>query len=90
MILINAAYRAEILGGLRRTGAEVREFVLAVPEDRLRARIDADEVDVKARQWRQDHVGRALATFAALTDATFVDGTQPAEQVAEAVLEQLR
>lgn len=90
MSLINAAYRAEILGGLRGAGVDVREFVLAVPEDRLRARIDADEVDVKARRWRHDHVSQALATFAALTDATFVDGSPPAEQVAEVVLEQVR
>jgi hypothetical protein len=50
MSLINAAYRAEILGGLRGVGFEVREFVLAVPEDRLRARIDADQVEAKARR----------------------------------------
>ena len=90
MSLINAAYRAEILGGLRGAGVEVREFVLEVPEDRLRARIDADQVDMKARSWRHDHVDQALATFASLTDATFVDGSQPAEQVAEAVLRQVR
>jgi hypothetical protein len=90
MSLINAAYRAEILGGLRAAGVEVREFVLAVDGDTLRARIDADEVDVNARRWRQDHVGPALATFAALGDATFVDATLPAEQVAELVLQELR
>jgi hypothetical protein len=90
MSLIHAGYRAEILGGLRRAGVEVREFVLQVPEDRLRARIDADEADMRARQWRHDHVGQALVTFAALTDATFVDGTPPAEQVARTVLELLR
>ncbi|WP_432968386.1 AAA family ATPase [Dactylosporangium sp. CA-233914] len=90
MSLTNAAYRAEILGGLRSRGVEVYEFVLAVAEDRLRARIDADEADVKARGWRHDHVSQALTAFAALTDATFVDASLPAEQVAEVVLEQLR
>ncbi|MEV0610847.1 AAA family ATPase [Polymorphospora rubra] len=90
MSLINAAYRAEILGGIRGAGVEVHEFVLAVPEDRLRARIDTDQVEVKARRWRHDHVDQALTTFAALTDATFIDGTQPPEEVAEAVLTRLR
>ena len=90
MSLINASYRAEILGGLRGRGVEVREFILTVPEDRLRARIDADRVEAQARQWRHDHVSQASATFAALTDATFIDGSRPAEQVAEAVLELLR
>lgn len=89
MSLIDVARRAEILGGLRGAGVEVREFVLAVPEDRLRARIDADQADPAARQWRHDHVSQALTTFATLSDATVVDGTLPAEQVTEAVLEQL-
>ncbi|WP_220144393.1 AAA family ATPase [Actinoplanes hulinensis] len=89
MSLINATYRTEILDGIHQSGIRVHEFILTVPEDRLRARIDADEVDVKARQWRQDHVDQALATFATLTDATFIDGTPPAEQVAGAVLHRL-
>lgn len=90
MSLVNAAYRGEILGGLRKAGAEVREFVLVVPEDRLRMRIDEDQVEVKARQWRHDHVGQALAEFGALTDATLIDGSQSPEQVAEEVLARLR
>ena len=90
MSLIDAAYRAEILGGIRAAGVEVREFILAVPEPKLRARIDADQVDVKARGWRQDHVDRALATFAALTDATFIDGSAAPEQVVRAIVGRLR
>jgi hypothetical protein len=90
MSLINAAYRVEILGGIRGRGVEVREFVLAVPEDQLRARIDADQVDTKARRWRHDHVSQALTTFASLTDATFVDGSQALRQVADAVVSRVR
>jgi AAA domain len=89
MSLINVAYRAEILGGIRGRGVEVREFVLAVGEEVLRARIDADQVDTRARQWRQDHVSHALTTFASLTDATFVNASQEPDQVAEAVMSQL-
>lgn len=90
MSLIDPGYRAEILGGLREAGVEVREFILALPEDQLRARIDADLVDTKARRWRLDHVGQASTTFAGLTDATFVDATQTPDQVAEAVLRAIR
>jgi hypothetical protein len=90
MSLINAAYRAEILGGIRGGGVEVREFVLAVPEQNLRARIDADQMDPKARQWRHDHVSQALTTFASLTDATFIDASQTPDQVAAAVASHLR
>jgi hypothetical protein len=89
MSLINSAYRAEILGGIRGAGVDVREFVLTVPEHQLRARIDADEIEAKARQWRHDHVGRALAAFASLTDADFIDASPAPERVAEAVLAQL-
>lgn len=90
MSLIDAGYRAEILGGLRDAGVDVREFVLSVPEEQLRARIDADQIEVGPRQWRHDHVAQALATFGALTDATFVDGTQPPEHVAAAIRAQLK
>ncbi|GIF57609.1 AAA family ATPase [Asanoa iriomotensis] len=90
MSLINADYRIEILGGIRAAGVDVREFVLSVPEDQLRARIDADQVEVNARQWRHDHVAQALTTFATLTDTTVVDGTQPPEQVADTILTRVK
>jgi hypothetical protein len=82
MALIRADYRAEVLGGLRDLGADVREFVLTVPEPALRARIDADSDDPGARRWRQEHAAQALATFASLTDAVPVDGTRPPQVVA--------
>ena len=85
MSLINAAYRTEIFDGLRAAGVEVREYVLTLPEKQLRARIDADQLDTQARQWRQDHVAQALTTFAALTDAHVIDGTQPPEHVTDAI-----
>jgi len=85
MSLINAAYRTEIFDGIRGAGADLREVVLAVPEEQLRARIDADQVETNARRWRQDHVAQALATFAALTDAHFIDGTRTPDEVTEAI-----
>jgi predicted kinase len=90
MSLIRADYRIEILGALRLLGVDVREFVLTVPEATLRARIDADEIDTKARQWRQDHAAQALATFEGLTDAVFVDATVPAGQVADTIVAAVR
>ena len=89
MSLINAGYRAEIFGGIRAAGVDLREVVLTLPEQQLRARIDADQVEAKARRWRHDHVTQALTTFAALTDANLVDASQDPEQVAEAVVTHL-
>jgi len=85
MSLINATYRDEILGGIRGGGVAVVEFVLAVSEEQLRARIDADQAEARARQWRHDHVSQALTTFASLPDATFIDAAQAPERVAEAI-----
>jgi hypothetical protein len=90
MSLINAAYRAEILGGIRGGGVEVREFVLALPEEQLRARIEADRVEAKARRWRLDHVSQALTAFASFRDATFIDAAHTPEHVAAAVTSRLR
>jgi hypothetical protein len=83
MSLIKPDYRREILGGLRSAGIEVREFILSVPEDVLRRRIDQDDVDTQARGWRQAHAAEALATFAAVTDAEIVDGTATPSAVAD-------
>ena len=85
MSLINAAYRTEIFDGIRAAGVDLHEVILRVPEQQLRTRIDEDQVEAEARRWRQDHVTQALTTFASLTDAHFVDASQPAERVAEAV-----
>lgn len=90
MSLINPAYREEILDGIRAAGVEVREVVLTLPEEQLRARIDADQMDVAARQWRHDHVARALTSFAAVTGAHVVDASQPPEQVADAIAMSIR
>jgi hypothetical protein len=90
MSLLDPGYRAEILGGLRAASSSVREFVLGVPEGVLRARILADEVNPEARQWRLDHVGQALATFATVDEDCLVDGTQEPEKVAAEIAGRLR
>jgi predicted kinase len=83
MSLIRADYRAEILGGLRAAGADVREVILDVPEKELKARIEAHD---EARDWRRAHVDQALATFAALKDGVFVDGTRAPAEVADEIV----
>jgi vacuolar-type H+-ATPase catalytic subunit A/Vma1 len=90
MSLINADYRAEIFDGIRAAGVDLREVILRVPEQQLRTRIDEDQVEAKARGWRQDHVVQALTTFAALTDAHFIDASRPLDEVAEAVASQVQ
>ncbi|GIJ31105.1 hypothetical protein [Micromonospora sediminimaris] len=90
MSLINPVYREQILDGIRADGVEVHEVVLTLPEEQLRVRIDADQLDVAARQWRHDHVARALTTFADVTGAHLVDASQPPDQVADAVAMSIR
>ena len=85
MSLIRADYRDEVLGGLRAAGAEVREFVLTLPEAALRNRIDEDRVDVAARQWRQDHARQALETYANTPDLVLITAIAPAEKVADRI-----
>ncbi|MFI7429230.1 AAA family ATPase [Micromonospora sp. NPDC049836] len=68
MTLLRADYRSEILGGLRRRGTPVRQVVLRVPEPVLRARIDGDDREAGARDWRHRHVARALAELSGLAD----------------------
>ena len=54
--------RTEIFDGIRAAGVELREVILRVPEQQLRNRIDEDQVDTKARRWRQAHIGHAHRT----------------------------
>ena len=89
MSLINPAYRTEILTGIRKSGVDVHEFILSIPDADLHARIDADKLDSKARHWRHNHATQAQQTFAALPNATFINATQPAQEVADTILQKL-
>ncbi|MGK5738870.1 AAA family ATPase [Micromonospora sp. URMC 103] len=89
MTLLRPDYRAEILDGLRERGTPVRQVVLRVPAPVLRARIDADRVEVAARAWRHRHVERALHELTGLAerevDTIEIDnhGRTPEEVAAE-------
>jgi hypothetical protein len=87
MTLVNPEYRQEIHGGLRRLGHVLHHAVLVVPEPVLRERIDGDELDRPAREWRQDHVASAVAALPGLSarepDTYEIDATRaPADVVA--------
>ena len=90
MTLVNRAYRTEIHDGLRHLGHIVHHAVLVVPEPVLRERIDNDQVDTGARQWRRDHVVSAVAELPGLAttepDTHAIDATQPPELVAAEIL----
>lgn len=68
MTLLHPGYRAEVLGGLRRAGVPVRQCVLLVPEDVLRARIDAAPEPAGTIRWRHQHMPTALAELPGLAD----------------------
>lgn len=68
--------------------------MISVPEDVLRARIDADRDDPGARGWRQRHVADALRELDGLAerepDTIEVDNaSRPPELVAKEILERL-
>jgi len=85
MTLVNRGYRAEIHGGLRRLGHTLHHAVLVVPEPVLRDRIDNDENDRPAREWRQDHVASAMAELPGLAgsepDTYEIDATRAPDEV---------
>jgi hypothetical protein len=90
MTLVHPAYRAEIHSGLRRLGHVLHHAVLVVPEPVLRRRIDDDELDRPAREWRQDHVASALAELTGLSarepDTVEVDASRTPEEVVADIL----
>ena len=90
MTLVHSAYRKEIHGGLRALGHTLHHAILWVPEPVLRQRIDDDENDRPARQWRQDHVAGAIAELPGLStvelDTREFDATRPPDEVAATIL----
>ena len=77
-------------GGLRRLGHVVHHAILVLPEPVLRERIDNDQIDTGAREWRQDHAASAVAELPgpAITepDTYAFDATQPPQRVAAEIL----
>lgn len=90
--VLDANYWDEIESGLASLGHEVLHVVLEAEERVMRRRIDSDEVERGARQWRLDH----LPTYAAarpwlvtradlLLDTTALTPQEAADLVVDAV-----
>lgn len=92
--VLQESYWDELASGLLDLGHEVFHVVLEAEESVVRQRIDADEVEPGARQWRLDH----LPTYAAarpwlvaradlLLDTTEVTPLDAADRILKAVIE---
>ncbi|WP_166345823.1 AAA family ATPase [Phytoactinopolyspora limicola] len=57
MTLLRREYADEVFTRLRGHGVAVQHVLLHVDEPELIRRIEADEVEAGARQWRLDHLG---------------------------------
>lgn len=85
-------YWVELSQGLRDRGLPVLHVVLECDEGELRRRIEGDEVESQAREWRLDHIARFhrargwLAGSADLMiDTTAMDPATAADRIGEAV-----
>jgi 8-oxo-dGTP pyrophosphatase MutT (NUDIX family)/predicted kinase len=91
MALLRQDYRDEIFGAVAARRVPVHHVVLHAEETILRKRIEADQAESAARQWRLDHLGaylRArswLAGDAATVDTTELTPRQVAQQIVEIV-----
>ena len=91
MTLLRQDYRDEIFGALAARRIPVHHLLLHAEETILRKRIEGDEVERRARQWRLDHLEdyrRArpwLEQDAATVDTTVLTPRQAAERIGELV-----
>jgi 8-oxo-dGTP pyrophosphatase MutT (NUDIX family)/predicted kinase len=91
MTLLRQDYRDEIFGAVAARRVPVHHVLLHADETILRKRIEADETESAARQWRLDHLTdyrRArswLDQDAALVDTAELTPRQVAERIAEIV-----
>ncbi len=91
MTLLHPGHADEVLGGLAARGHDVRHVTLHASPDELRRRIEGDDTDPGARQWRLDQAERYVAVghrLAGRGPVVTVDGRTPTE-VAAAVLAHL-
>lgn len=77
MTLLRRDYAAEIFGGLRGRGIDVRHVLLHSDDDELVRRIESDQIESGAREWRLDHIQRYRDALGWLRDdAEVIDTTQ--------------
>ncbi|MBC6447600.1 AAA family ATPase [Actinokineospora xionganensis] len=68
-------YAREIFRGFDEAGIPVQHFLLHVRPDELVARIEADQVETLAREWRLNHIAAYQAALPWLRDAADVIDT---------------
>ena len=92
MTLHRQDYRDEIFGALASRRIDVHHVVLHAEETVLRKRIDADDLERSAREWRLAHLDAYTAALPWLReDAAFVDTAElTPRQAAEGVLDLIR
>jgi hypothetical protein len=86
--VLSRAYWAELTGGFREQKLDVFHVLLEADPQVLARRIEADEAERTARQWRLDHISGYLAARDWLTTAAdlVVDSTtRTPEQVAQVI-----
>jgi len=87
--VLSQAYWTELTGGFRKQKLDVFHVLLEADPQVLAQRIEADEAERTARQWRLDHIGGYLAARGWLTAAAdlVVDSTtRTPEQVAQVIV----
>ena len=87
--VLSQAYWAELTGGFREQKLDVFHVLREADPQVLAQRIEADEAERTARQWRLDHIGGYLAARGWLTAAAdlVVDSTtRTPEQVAQVIV----
>ncbi|WP_377269078.1 AAA family ATPase [Peterkaempfera sp. SMS 1(5)a] len=98
MTLVNPGYLDEIFGALEAAQVEVRHFFLKVPEEVLISRIDGRSFfpddparDEQGRAWCKARIRACTAAVDALPqDTVLLDGESTPQELAEAVLRQVR
>lgn len=68
-------YAREIFQGFDKAGITVQQFLLHARPDELVARIEADQVEASARDWRLNHIAPYQAALPWLRDAADVIDT---------------
>ncbi|QSB06932.1 ATP-binding protein [Natronoglycomyces albus] len=84
-------YWVELAEGFEKAGLPVSHFCLHADRDTIVKRIEGDEVEVSAKQWRLDHLDRYeaarpwLGASATTIDTTEISAVEAAETIAAQV-----
>lgn len=89
--VLSEEYWNQLSDGFRRRSTPVMHVVLDCDEGELRRRIEADEIEHEALQWRLDHIPRfrqarpwLMASADLVVDTTDLDPTEVAARIVDA------